>query len=256
MKNETHVQFHESVITAIETVIPELLGIASFFPLYRSAFDKELETLLVIRKSELTAQISEQDRVRDDIVKGFSAMTKGYRSHYAAEYRVAANRLWNVFLHYGDIAKRTLDNQTAAVNDILREFERPDLVEALETLSLTSWKDKLAEENNKFHQLMMARYNESVGKTTLRMKDTRVETDKYYRAIIADLENKLLLSNTTPEFDNFITELNAIIKRFKDILAQEFGRRNALKNETVPPPATRTVTVEKIEDGKFQVSRD
>ena len=228
LKNETHVQFHESVITLIEKVKPEQIDIKALFLLYRQAFNNELETLLIIRKSELTEQISEQDSVRDEIFKGFSATVKAYRNHYLANYRVAANRLWNIFLHYGNISSKTLDSQTAAINDILREFDRQELTDALKVLDLTSWRDKLAEENRKFHELMMARYNEVVGKTTLRMKTARVETDKYYRAIIADLENKILLGfqHNNKLFPDFIAELNAIIKRFKNILAQEFGRKN------------------------------
>ena len=228
LKNETHVQFHENVITLVGKITAEKLDIKQLYQLYIQAFDKEKETLLIIRKSELTEQISEQDIVRDEIFKGFSTTVKAFRSHYAPEYRVAANRLWSIFVHYGNMSAKTLDNQTAAVNDILRELDRQELYDALKVLDLMSWKKKLEEENRKFHELMMARYNEAVGKTTLRMKTTRIDTDKYYRAIAADLENKLLLGFAAdkPYFTDFIAELNAIIKRFKNIMAQEFGRKN------------------------------
>ena len=72
---------------------------------------------------------------------------------------------------------------------------------------------------------MMRRYNEPTGKTTYRMKTTRVETDKYYRAITAHLENQVLTGNNDANMDNFLIELNAIVKRFKNILAQQFGKK-------------------------------
>ena len=225
LKNEQHAQFHESVHTLIEKVTPDTLGIAAFQPLYRKAFNNELEALAIIVKSELTAQISEQDRVRDQIFRGFSDTVKGFRNHFDPAVREAANRLWNVFLHYGNIAQKPLDAQTAATNDILREFARADLQQAIDQLQVQDWCAQLDEENQKFHQLMMQRYNEPTGKTTYRMKTARVETDKFYRAITAHWENQVLTGANDQVMDDFLTELNAIIKRFKNILAQQFGKK-------------------------------
>ena len=229
LKNEQHAQFHESVRTLLEKVTSETLGIVALFALYLQAFRNELEALAIIVKSELTAQISEQDRIRDSIFRGFSDTVKGFRNHFDPEMREAANRLWNVFLHYGNIAKKPLDAQTAATNDILREFQRDDLKEAIELLQLQQWCYKMDEENQKFHQLMMQRYNEPIGKTAFRMRTARVETDKFYRAITADLDNQELTGRNDEAFNETLIELNAIVKRFKNILAQQFGKKAAQK---------------------------
>ena len=225
MTNEVHVQFHENVVTLVKKITPEALGIVSLCDLYLKAFDSETQVLLIITKSELTAQISEQDRMRDGIFRGFSDTVKGLRNHFDPDMREAANRLWNAFLHYGNIARKTLDAQTAATNDILREFERSDLRQAIEKLHLTDWRDKLDEENQKFHSLMMDRYNESAAQTTVRMKTARVETDKYYRAITAHADNRALTGELDDAMSGFINELNAIVKRFKNILAQQLGKK-------------------------------
>ena len=71
LKNEQHAQFHESVLSLVERATPQALGIEPLYALYRQAFDNESEALSIIVKSELTAQISEQDRVRDQIFRGF-----------------------------------------------------------------------------------------------------------------------------------------------------------------------------------------
>jgi len=224
MTNEVHVQFHESVMTLIEQtlVVKEMTALHS---LYTTAFENEKAALLIIKKSEFTEQIAEQDRVRDAIFRGFSDTVKGFRNHFDIAVREAANLLWNVFLHYGNLAKKTLDAQTAATEDILREFEREELKQAIVKLKVADWRDKLNEENQKLHKLMMDRYTEIAGQTTLRMKTTRVETDKYYRAIVAALNN-LTLTVSTCAVDDFVASLNAIIKRYKDILAQQLGRKH------------------------------
>jgi hypothetical protein len=225
MTNEVHVQFHESVTALVEQITPEALEIVPLHGLYRKAFDDETEALLIITKSEKTAQIAEQDRVRDSIFRGFSDTVKGFRNHFDPEMREAANRLWNVFLHYGNIARKTLDAQTAATGDMLREFEREDLKRAIEKLQVDGWRSQMDSENRKLHRLMMERYGESAAQSSVRMKTARVETDKFYRAIAAHIDNRALTGANDAAMDRFINELNAIVKRFKNILAQQLGRK-------------------------------
>ena len=224
MKNEVHVQFNESINSLILKTGIEALEIEPFYALYRKSLDNELEALDFIRKSELTAQISEQDRVRDAIFRGFSDTVKGFRNHFDDEVRYYANILWNVFLHYGNIAQKPLDAETAAINDFLRELQRADCAEAIEQLRMNDWIEKMNAENEKFHKLMMERYNEAAGKTTFRMKSVRLETDNYYRSIMSWIENRVTIGKMNRD-NGFIVELNAIISRFKNILAQEFGRK-------------------------------
>lgn len=231
--NEKHVQFHENVNSIIEQTTAQTLGIADLYTLYQTALTNERDSLAVIVRSELTPKIVEQDALRDDVFNVFKRTAKNYRDHYDADYRVAANLLWKIFLHYGDVCGKAMDAETAAINDMLREFDaRQDLNEALLTLNLISWKEKLAEVNNNFHKLMLERYSETAGRTNLRMKETRGETDKIYHFIVNELEKQILLCNNNSAFNKFIEELNSIIKRFKDGLAQEFGRKNAEKNNS------------------------
>ena len=224
MKNEVHAQFHETVNSLIVKVGAATLAIELLYALFKQALDNELESLNIIRKSDLTAKISEQDRVRDTIYRGFSDTVKSFRNHFDDDTREAANRLWNIFLHYGNVTQKTLDAETAAINDILRELERIENAVEIDILLLNSWVTKLAYENANFHDLMMERYGESLEKTPYRMKTARRETDKYYRAIVAELENQLMIGKMNAD-NGFIIELNAIVSRFKGILAQEFGRR-------------------------------
>ena len=251
LRNGTHAEFHENIKITIEKTGAATLGLESLFPLYCAAFSNELESLNFIRKSELTEQISEQDRVRDGIFRGLSDTVKGYRNHFDAQYRVAANKLWNVLLHYGNIARKPLDAQTAAVDDILREFQRPDLAEAIAVLQLQGWTDQLAEENTKFRTLMTDRYSEPAGKTTYRMQTARTETDRYYRGMIMLLEAKILSGYDDPEFNRFIVELNAVIRRYKDILSQEFGRKNAASTGK-----EKIIAVEKLDDSRYKITQN
>jgi hypothetical protein len=227
LKNETHVQFNESINRLFDKYPPQTLGVAPLYERYKPAFDNELDALDFIRKSENTEPIVEQDRTRDGIFRGFADLIKGAMHHFDPACREAARRLHDVFTHYGNIARKTFDDETAAINDLMRELQQPALTEAVMLLGLAAWRDKLAEENAKFEQLMMDRYSETAGKTSFRMKTARAEVDKFYHAIVNQLE--ILMMTGDSSIENFIRELNAVIERFRNILAQERGERKGSK---------------------------
>jgi hypothetical protein len=223
LKNETHVQFNEDVDAVFAKYNPQAIGIEPWYFRYKSALNNEIEALDFFRKSRLTGKIAEQDNIRDNIFRGFADSVKGATKHYDPAYREAANLLYGVFGHYGNIARKSLDDETAAINDFVRELNQPSPANAVALLGLSAWQSKLVEENAKFVELMSERYSETAQKTALRMKTTRIETDMYYQAIILQIENQNLIGIAVSK--DFIRELNAVIERFRNILAQETGGR-------------------------------
>jgi hypothetical protein len=225
LKNETHVQFNEGVDPVFVKFNPQTLGVYPLYVLYRGALDKEIEALDYIAKSNLTAKIVEQDHKRDGIFRGFVDSIKGATKHFDPSSRDAANLLLDIFKHYGNIAQKTFDDETAAINDLVRELNQPAPAHALALLGMNSWLQKLVEENNVFTELMTERYTETANKTLFRMRKMRAETDKFYHAIISQLEIQNLAGISIDQ--NFVRELNAVIERFKHILAQETGGRKS-----------------------------
>jgi hypothetical protein len=223
LKNETHAQFNVEIDSVFVKHNPQTLGIQPLHVLYRGALDNELEALDFIIKSVLTAKIVEQDHRRDSIYRGFIDSVKGATNHFEPSYREAANLVLNVFKHYGNIARKTLDDETAAINDLVRELNKPELAQAVSLIGANIWLNRLVEENSIFAGLMKERYSETAGKTSFRMKTARVETDKYYHAMVSQIENQILAGTVINE--SFIKEMNTVVERFKHILAQEIGER-------------------------------
>ncbi|MDR1341089.1 MAG: DUF6261 family protein [Prevotellaceae bacterium] len=222
-KNETHVQFNEGIDSVFVKHNPQALGIQPLYVLYKDAFKNELDALDYISRSELTAKIVEQDRKRDSIYRGFVDSVKSATNHFEPAHREAANLTLNIFNHYGNIARKTLDDETAAINDLARELALPAPAQAVSLIGANVWLNKLVEENNAFSELMKERYSETAGKTSFRMRAMRAETDKFYHAMVSQIENQSLAGTVINE--SFIREINAVIERFKHILAQENGKR-------------------------------
>jgi hypothetical protein len=210
------------------------MGFKLLYDAYDVAYSHEVLALDLILKSEYTVQIHAQDRERDRLFRGFAETVKGATHHYDPTVATAAHLLLDIFNHYGNIAQRTLDDETAALNDLLRELEAPAAAAAMTAAGVGAWHTQLAAANAAFAALMTDRYVEAATRTPYRMVPTRRETDKYYHAIVNQLENQLLAGVHTA--DELVAELNAVLERYKRILAQEIGERRP----PVPPPPPNT----------------
>jgi hypothetical protein len=180
----------------------------------------ETDAIDYIGKSELTAKIVEQDHKRNLTYRGFVDFIKSATNHFKLAHCEAANLVINIFKHYGNIARKTLGDEMAVINDLARELNLPAPAQAISLFGANVWQNKHVEENNVFTELMKERYSGTAGKTSLRMKAMRVKTDKYYHAMVSQIENQILAG--TAINGNFIRKLNAVIERFY-ILAQEIG---------------------------------
>jgi hypothetical protein len=91
-------------------------------------------------------------------------------------------------------------------------------------LALNDWVVQLAAENQRFKILMDERYKETSQRPATRMKAARTETDRALRNLFNQIE-ALARVNGIAAYEEFVKELNAVLERYKNILAQEKGRR-------------------------------
>jgi hypothetical protein len=224
LRNEVHVELHDTVNRLFDIYTPVSLGIVPQYNVYKPLYDIEVSALDVVLKSGYTGEIDEQDHRRGHIFRGFSDAVKSAMNHFDIAKLDAANKIANLLEHYGNVSIKTIDQETAAIDDMLREFETGIYPELIQILALEDWLTQLKIENNKLKELMMARYDESAQRPDIHMRTARINVDKAFKALIAQLE-ALTLVNGKETYDPFMRELNAIIERYKNILAQEKGER-------------------------------
>jgi hypothetical protein len=210
------------------------LGITALYnDVYKPALNKVLAILDFIKKSFLTREIKEQDRVRDGVTRGFIASAKALTRHPDPAKRAAAERVMMIFDAYGDLADRSYDDQTAAIDDVIREFDIPEIKALLVLLALVDWYDQLKKANKDFTALMDARYVEIGHRPELNMKEARAVLDDALQSILERVEAQVTLyglTSTSSDYAPFVREYNALAERYKNILASQRGRR-ASKNE-------------------------
>ena len=223
LRNEAHVEFHETTDIVIIKHNPSVLGIQVQYQIYKSLLTAEISILDVIRKSEYTKEIEDQNQIRGRIFRGLSDAVKSGLHHFNEDKRKASQKVDIVLGHYGNITTKTFDEETAAIDDLLRELSESCPSEII-LLGLGEWLEQLGQENRRFKELMAERYAEAAQRPTIRMKDARAAVDKAFRELLNRIEAYVVINGIT-EYEAFIHEMNAITERYKALLARSAGRR-------------------------------
>jgi DNA anti-recombination protein RmuC len=230
LRNESHVEFHTTVNNLFGKYGPAALGIDALYAVYSPLLSREIEALDVIRRSDLTAEIMAFDHERDCLFRGLVDNVKSQLRHFDAAKQEAAQKVEVILEHYGNIAHKSLDEETAAIEDLHRELTKPETSAQVAALGLDTWMEQLVQVNRRLEQLMMQRYDEAAQRPDIHMRSVRKEIDKVFRSIL-DLLEALVRVNGPDTNKAFLAELNAVMERYKGILAQEAGRRRIQKGK-------------------------
>ncbi|MDR0604932.1 MAG: DUF6261 family protein, partial [Bacteroidales bacterium] len=241
MPHGLHLQFFVAFITLVkkfEVLIPKL-GV--LFDMLQEYVEKEDTSYKVVRKSDISEQKAEKDRLRDDIVVAIKNMLKSFLFHFDERVRDAAKRVKIIFDNYNKptpIIKLPYDAETIAINNFIQELENKYAAD-IQLLGLTDWINELTVRNAAFEQLTIS-YNEQLSeKTPLRPKETRQATDDAYKDIITVIEGTVVLEMkekglkdiTESEYYPFISELNNLITHYNIQIARHIGRLLAEKEK-------------------------
>ncbi len=237
LDNEKHVQYHETARQIMVKYNVEELGIKKAFDVYEPLLNTEVSLLDQLRKSGLTPEMEAMDKRRDELFNGFSSIVKACLVHYDADKRAAAEKVALIVKNYGAVASKPLDKETAAIEDLHRELMAPLTHTCVDQLGLAQWLAHMVDANRMFNDLMMQRYSETAQRPTETMKTARKKVDDAFRDVL-NLIDALQLVNSTDANAALIAELNAVSKRYADIMAQQKGTRDARKKENGETPTT------------------
>jgi hypothetical protein len=212
LRNDANFQFHTEFKELAEKLGPEALKIRPLFDAYLPLYDKVDLALKKIAKSAITEQIQEADKVRDEVWKGLVETNTASLRHFDEEVRGAAKRLKIVFDTYGNIAKKSLNEQTSATYNILQDLEgkyAPDVAK----VGLGRWVSELKARNTAFAGLMRDRVDEGSLKIDIVLKKARTQLDEAYYAI-AERVNAFVVIEGSADYEPFIKKMNINVAKF------------------------------------------
>jgi hypothetical protein len=234
LRNETYVEFHKSFCTIVNRIGAGSLGITSLYnDVYKPLLQVILAILDFIKKSPLTRQIEEKDHARDGISRGLAMTVKALTRHPDPAKRAAAERLDLIITHYGNVPGRIYVDETAAIDDMLVEFDLPENKAFAATAGVTDWIEQLRAANREFAALMDARNVEISKRPEARMQEARAALDEAFQSILDRVEAQITLyglTSASSDYAPFVHEYNTLVEYYLRVISTQKGR-NARKNE-------------------------
>jgi hypothetical protein len=225
LRNEEWYNYFTEFKTFVEQTSPEVLDIETLFIVFMSFYGKADEALEQIRKSRYSSEIVKFDASRDHVWVGLSETVRSDLHHFDENKRTAAERLMILFDHYGNLAIKPYNEETATISNFLQDIRGKYAAEIV-TLDLTGWLNELERTNTEFETAVLERNSEYAGKTDLNMLDIRRQTDRAYLDIVERIE-ALCLVQGDDKFEPFIKTLNTNIERYKTAINRRSGSKNS-----------------------------
>jgi hypothetical protein len=173
MRNALHVEFIRDVRDLIKRIGAGGLGITELFTKLEQLIETELVLFEVIVKSVLTRQLEELDKLRDEVLRGFTLAVEALLHIPVAAKREAAEKIMLILAHYGNIAKKSYDEQSALFYDLVRELELAANKALVTAAGLSEWVEQLKSANQLFVDTMHARDIEAEQRPAAGLKEAR-----------------------------------------------------------------------------------
>jgi len=221
-QNDEHYNFQTDANGLIQYFTAAALSIETEYAVYSPLLENEGDALNFVRKSSYSDLISASDKVRDNTIYGLDdAINSGLR-HFDKTIRAASNRLKILRDASGNIARKAYNKETADIIKLLADLKGTYAADVT-TVNIGDWVTELESNNNDFVSLQNTRYDEAGEKTSLRMKEVRIEVDAAYNVIV-DKINALIIVNGEAPYVDFVNKLNLRIEAYINNLAIYKGR--------------------------------
>jgi hypothetical protein len=258
LPNEGYGTFMVAVRDHILTYGAATLCIADLFTIFLTLLVKLDVLVEVIRKSDYTRKLEDDDKERDNIFRGLIGVVLSYRRHANVDKRDAGHRVTNLLKQYRKSILRAAYNvESGATANLIKDL-RGQYAADVALLGIESWVDDLEAANLKFIADYSLRMKESTDKPKREIKVLRPRIDKIFHHIINILAAKLTVDgldgdvvvepseldtgahedgDTTPPHlrgnvnYNCVVGLNEIIKKYNNMIAQHEGRLSAGHND-------------------------
>lgn len=229
LRNAEYLQFQKDFVAIVQRNDPALLTVESKLTALQAKVT-ELDVLFMRMLANENSQVlADLDVKRDNAINGIQYIALGNTYHSDETIRLAAQRITANLSTYGSgIARLNYQAETATLTNIISDWEqKPELVDALQVLQLTSWKNELKDLNTAFNDTYLNRTQEYGNSSPETLKQKREETNGVYYAL-RDRINALhtLVETGDSPYQPAINQLNALIEQYTALLNNRAGNRN------------------------------
>src|SRR6185369_9039111 len=131
----------------------------------------------------------------------------GNTYHYDEHTRVLANLLKKNIQVYGNrMAKDDFQTETAKIESLINDWRtKPELLDAMTTLTMETWIIELENANNEFKRLYALRTDEYSQRTDENMASKRIEVTAAYNDLCKYLNSYAVINSSNPTYELVIS---------------------------------------------------
>ncbi|MDR2564158.1 MAG: DUF6261 family protein [Prevotellaceae bacterium] len=218
LHNEEWFNFFTEYKGFVLYITAAVLGIQQLFANFIELMQKADAALEQIRKSKVTDDIVQLDARRDNAFRMLKSALRYGLSSTDPNQLAAAKKLEPVFKHYGNLAAKSYDDETAGIVNFIQDL-RGSYASYVEILEWEGMIAALELANNEFEAAILLRNAESADRPAYKMLDLRTKINRCYLDMIEKIEAKILL-NGDEDIAEFVKNLNSNIERYKQTLAR------------------------------------
>lgn len=197
--------------------------------------DEELLALLgdivaQSRISDRTAELTEVDNQRDDLVVYLFKLLRSKKSSPLAAERKAATSLYNLLKPYVGCYRSPGQQETVQIRGLLTDARKAENTANVETLALTNILTELETANDEYASLTEQRTEERAANRLDESKKVRARMDELYDYIstVAFVQS---VAHPTDATATFVTNLNALIDETNALYNQRIAQAKRGKTE-------------------------
>lgn len=197
--------------------------------------DEELLALLgdivaQSRISDRTAELTEVDNQRDDLVVYLFKLLRSKKSSPLAAERKAATSLYNLLKPYVGCYRSPGQQETVQIRGLLTDARKAENLPNVEALSLTNILTELETANDEYASLTEQRTEERAANRLDESKKVRARMDELYDYIstVAFVQS---VAHPTDATATFVTNLNALIDETNALYNQRIAQAKRGKTE-------------------------
>lgn len=199
-------------------------------------FETELATMTDLvaqsRTSNLTAQLAELDKERDDLVVYLIGAVRTAKASPLAAQRQAAVALYNVLKPYVGCQRLANQQETAAISGLVADLSKTETAAQVGTLSLTEVLNELDQRNASYATLTSQRTDEQSAARLEESKSVRTRMNALYDCMTT-LAFVQSVAQPTDITAAFVRKLNALIDETTALYNQRMAqvKRQSAKGE-------------------------
>ena len=197
--NSLYAQFMNDVNTTIQEYTPETLRITKRYDIFKAALAAYDKVYKLQRKNNLTAELLELDKRRDEGFRCLYAHFEADLHSLDPERRKQAQYVINRLDSYDDPLRAGRRDESATLDDMGKALKEAPLADYVSNLGQTDNLNLMIEANDDYKELSLSRTKSKKDQVKNATRDARLALDEAYRDIVAAVNSQVTYRNLVDE---------------------------------------------------------